>query len=326
MTAIVHVRAPEPQFTSQTKDELSTAGVTKAVQAVVEQGLKAWLADRKSKAQARVVLEKIVNASRVRVAEKGHKDAARRKTALEGASMPAKLADCRATGVERSELFLVEGDSAAGSAKKGRSAEYQAILPLRGKVLNVQKASLADAFKDKEISSIIQVLGAGSGRSFDLSAMRYGRVMIMADADVDGSHIRVLLITLIHKYLTPVIESGRLYAAMPPLHQITTKGRNPETIFTYTQAEMEQTVARLEAAGKQIVRPIPRFKGLGEMDAAELWATTMDPARRTVRRITMEDAAEAERVLELLMGNRVEPRKDWLVEYSDQVDREAIDA
>ena len=326
MTAIVHVRAPEPQFTSQTKDELSTAGVGKAVQAVVEQGVKAWLADRKSKAQARVVLEKIVNASRVRVAEKGHKDAARRKTALEGASMPAKLADCRATGVERSELFLVEGDSAAGSAKKGRSAEYQAILPLRGKVLNVQKASLADAFKDKEISSIIQVLGAGSGRSFDLSAMRYGRVMIMADADVDGSHIRVLLITLIHKYLTPVIESGRLFAAMPPLHQITTKGRNPETIFTYTQAEMEQTVARLEAAGKQIVRPIPRFKGLGEMDAAELWATTMDPARRTVRRITMQDAAEAERVLELLMGNRVEPRKDWLVEYSDQVDREAIDA
>ncbi|MGN6606895.1 MAG: DNA gyrase/topoisomerase IV subunit B [Jatrophihabitans sp.] len=326
MTAVVHVRVPEPQFTSQTKDELSTAGVGKAVQAVVEQGLKGWLTDRKSKAQARVVLEKIVNASRVRIAEKGHKDAARRKTALEGASMPAKLADCRSTGVERSELFLVEGDSAAGSAKKGRSAEYQAILPLRGKVLNVQKASLADAFKDKEIASIIQVLGAGSGRSFDLASMRYGRVMIMADADVDGSHIRVLLITLIYKYLTPVIESGRLFAAMPPLHQITTKGRTPETIFTYTQAEMEQTVARLEAEGKQVVKPIQRFKGLGEMDAAELWATTMDPARRTVRRITMEDAAEAERVLELLMGNKVEPRKDWLVEYSDQVDREAIDA
>jgi len=143
---------------------------------------------------------------------------------------------------------------------------------------------------------------------------------------VDGSHIRVLLITLIHKYLTPVIESGRLFAAMPPLHQITTKGRNPETVFTYTQAEMEQTVARLKAAGKQIVQPIPRFKGLGEMDAAELWATTMDPARRTVRRMTMQDAAEAERVLELLMGNRVEPRKDWLVDYSDQVDRDAIDA
>jgi len=326
MTAIIHVRVPEPQFTSQTKDELSTAGVTKAVQLVVEQGVKSWLTDRKSKAQARVVMDKIVNASRIRLAEKGQKDAARRKTALEGASMPAKLADCRATGVDRSELFLVEGDSAAGSAKKGRSAEYQAILPLRGKVLNVQKASLADAFKDKEISSIIQVLGAGSGRTFDLGAMRYGRIMIMADADVDGSHIRVLLITLIHKYLTPVIESGRLFAAMPPLHQVTTKGRNPETVLTYTQAEMEQTVLRLEAAGKQIVRPIPRFKGLGEMDASELWATTMDPARRTVRRITMDDAAEAERVLELLMGNRVEPRKDWLVDYSDQIDRDAIDA
>ncbi|SEB32278.1 DNA gyrase subunit B [Amycolatopsis tolypomycina] len=326
MTAVIHVRLPEPQFTSQTKDELSTAGITRVLQGIVDKHVKAWTEDRKTKSEAKVVLQKVVDASRVRLTQKQQKDAARRKTALEGAAMPPKLVDCRTTGVARSELFLVEGDSALGSARMARVSEYQALLPLRGKILNVQKASLGDTLKNAEIASIVQVLGAGTGRTFDLSTMRYGRVILMADADVDGSHIRTLLITLFAKYMRPVIEDGRLYAAMPPLHKLVTKGRNPETHFTYTQQEMETKYAELERAGKSIVTPVPRFKGLGEMDADELWETTMNPATRSVRRITMDDVEAAEGALELLMGEKVEPRRNWLVASSDRIDREAIDA
>ena len=325
MTAVVHVRIPEPQFTSQTKDELSTAGITKVIQGVVDKHIRAWTDDRKTKAEAKVVLQKIVDAGRVRIAQKQQKDAARRKTALEGAAMPAKLVDCRTTGVARSELFIVEGDSALGSARMARVSEYQALLPIRGKILNVQKASIADTLRNTEIASIVQVLGAGTGRTFDLPAMRYGRVIIMADADVDGSHIRTLLITLFAKYMRPVIEDGRLYAAMPPLHKVQTRGRNPQTIFTFTQREMEQKVASLTKAGKQVVTPVPRFKGLGEMDADELWETTMNPASRSVRRITLHDADAAEAALELLMGEKVEPRRNWLVESAARVDQDAID-
>ncbi|WUR61860.1 type IIA DNA topoisomerase subunit B [Micromonospora chokoriensis] len=326
MTAVVHVRIPEPQFTSQTKDELSTTGITKVIQSLVDAHVKAWLEDRRTKAEARTVLQKIVDAARVRLTQKQQKDAARRKTALEGASMPPKLVDCRATGIDRSELFIVEGDSALGTSRMARSSEYQALLPIRGKILNVQKANLQQVLDNAECAAIVQVLGAGSGRTFDLSALRYGRVLIMADADVDGAHIRTLLITLFARYMRPLIEAGRLYAAMPPLHKITTKGRNPQTVYTYTQAEMETTVRKLEKAGKQIVTPIPRFKGLGEMDADELWDTTMNPATRAVRRITLDDVDAAERILELLMGEKVEPRRNWLIDSADRVDREAIDA
>ncbi|WP_347403797.1 DNA topoisomerase IV subunit B [Micromonospora sp. WMMD710] len=326
MTAVVHVRIPEPQFTSQTKDELSTTGITKVLQTLVDAHVKAWLEDRRTKAEARTVLQKIVDAARVRLTQKQQKDAARRKTALEGASMPPKLVDCRATGIDRSELFIVEGDSALGTSRMARSSEYQALLPIRGKILNVQKANLQQVLDNAECAAIVQVLGAGSGRTFDLSALRYGRVLIMADADVDGAHIRTLLITLFARYMRPLIEAGRLYAAMPPLHKITTKGRNPQTVYTYTQVEMETTVRKLEKAGKQIVTPIPRFKGLGEMDADELWDTTMNPATRAVRRITLDDVDAAERILELLMGEKVEPRRNWLIDSADRVDREAIDA
>jgi DNA gyrase subunit B len=325
MTAVIHVRIPEPQFTSQTKDELSTAGITKVVQTVVEQQIRSWTEDRKTKGEAKTVLQKVVDAARVRLTQKHQKDAARRKTALEGAAMPPKLVDCRTTGVSRSELFLVEGDSALGSARMARVSEYQALLPLRGKILNVQKASLADTLRNVEIASIVQVLGAGTGRTFDLSAMRYGRVILMADADVDGSHIRTLLITLFARYMRPAIEDGRLYAAMPPLHKVVTKGRNAETRFTFTQREMETTVAELRRAGKQVVTPVPRFKGLGEMDADELWETTMNPATRSVRRITLDDALAADEALELLMGEKVEPRRAWLVESAARVDQESID-
>ncbi|WP_229069780.1 type IIA DNA topoisomerase subunit B [Actinoplanes sp. DH11] len=326
MTAVIHVRVPEPQFTSQTKDELSTAGVTRVVQSLVETWVKEWIENRRTKAEARTVLQKVVDAARVRLTQKQQKDAARRKTALEGASMPAKLVDCRAVGIDRSELFIVEGDSALGTARMARSSEYQALLPIRGKILNVQKASLQQVLDNAECSAIVQVLGAGSGRTFEIGAMRYGRVMIMADADVDGSHIRTLLITLFAKYMRPVIEHGRLFAAMPPLHKVVTKGRSSETLYTYTQQEMETTVTRIERSGRQVQKPVPRFKGLGEMDADELWETTMNPAARTVRRITIEDAERAEATLELLMGERVEPRKNWLIEAAGRIDQETIDA
>ncbi|MBB3661583.1 MULTISPECIES: DNA gyrase/topoisomerase IV subunit B [Prauserella salsuginis group] len=325
MTAVVHVRIPEPQFTSQTKDELSTAGITKVVQGIVDKEIRAWTDNRRTKSEAKTVLQKIVDASRVRIAQKQQKDAARRKTALEGAAMPPKLVDCRATGIARSELFLVEGDSALGSARSARVSEYQALLPLRGKILNVQKAGLGDALKNAEISNIVQVLGAGTGRTFDMSAMRYGRVIIMADADVDGSHIRTLLITLFARYMRPVVDEGRLYAAMPPLHKVVTKGKSEETHYTFTEREMQEKVAELEAKGKTIKKPVPRFKGLGEMDADELWDTTMNPATRAVRRITLDDAEAAEAALELLMGEKVEPRRNWLVSSSERVDQAAID-
>jgi DNA gyrase subunit B len=326
MTAVVHVRIPEPQFTSQTKDELSTAGIAKVTQAVVEEHLRAWVDNRRTRSEATTVLQKIVDAARVRLTQKQQKDAARRKTALEGASMPPKLVDCRSTGVERSELFIVEGDSALGTARLARSSEYQALLPIRGKILNVQKASLQQVLDNVECSAIVQVLGAGSGRTFDLEALRYGRVLIMADADVDGSHIRTLLITLFAKYLRPLIEAGRLYAAVPPLHKVVTKGRSPETVYTYTQVEMASVVARLERAGKQVLTPIPRFKGLGEMDADELWHTTMNPATRAVRRITLGDADAAQQVLDLLMGEKVEPRRNWLIDSAGRIDQDTIDA
>ncbi|OLT42158.1 DNA topoisomerase IV subunit B [Saccharomonospora sp. CUA-673] len=325
MTAVIHVRIPEPQFTSQTKDELSTAGITRVIQGIVDKQLREWTDNRKTKSEAKTVLQKIVDASRVRIAQKQQKDAARRKTALEGAAMPPKLVDCRATGIARSELFLVEGDSALGSARSARVSEYQALLPLRGKILNVQKAGLGEALKNAEISSIVQVLGAGTGRTFDMSALRYGRVILMADADVDGSHIRTLLITLFARYMRPVIEEGRLYAAMPPLYKVVTKGKNEETFYTFTDREMQAKVAELEAKGKSIKKPVPRFKGLGEMDADELWDTTMNPATRAVRRISIDDADAAEAALELLMGEKVEPRRNWLVSSSERVDTAAID-
>jgi DNA gyrase subunit B len=323
MTAVIHVRVPEPQFTSQTKDELSTAGITRVLQALVEAHLREWVDGRRTKTEARTVLQKIVDAARVRLTQKQQKDAARRKTALEGASMPPKLVDCRSTGIGRSELYIVEGDSALGTARMARSSEYQALLPIRGKILNVQKASLQQVLDNVECSAIVQVLGAGSGRTFDIAAMRYGRVMIMADADVDGSHIRTLLITLFAKYMRPVIEQGRLFAAMPPLHKVSTKGRTAQTVYTYTPQEMEAALARLGKNGKA---EVSRFKGLGEMDADELWETTMNPATRAVRRITLTDVERAESTLELLMGERVEPRKNWLIESSGRIDDDAIDA
>jgi len=274
-----------------------------------------------------MILEKVANAARTRVAARAHKELQRRKTALESSSLPAKLSDCRSDDVLRTELFIVEGDSALGTAKQARNSEVQAILPIRGKILNVQKASLGDMLKNSECASIIQVIGAGSGRSFDLDAVRYGRIILMSDADVDGAHIRCLLLTLIHRYMRPLLDDGRVFAAVPPLHRIEVMGgKKGEYIYTYSDAEMRKTLADLDKKNKRWKEPIQRYKGLGEMDSDQLRETTMDSSHRTLRRITGNDVEAAEKVFELLMGNDVAPRKEFIIESAAEIDRERIDA
>jgi DNA gyrase subunit B len=325
LTAVVTVKVPEPQYLGQTKDELGTPGVSKIVADVVVRGLKArFLEDRKHKAQARQVLEKVAAAAKTRQAARASKDAARRKTALETSTLPAKLADCRSTDVSRTELWLVEGDSALGTGKLARNSEYQALLPLRGKILNVQKASASEMLSNAECASIIQVVGAGTGRTFDPDQMRYGKIVITTDADVDGAHIRCLLITLFARYMRPVIEAGRLFAAVPPLHRVEIVGA-AEPVYTYSDAQLGQLMKKLEAQGKRVKGGIQRYKGLGEMDPDQLAETTMHPASRTLRRILPGEAEDAERVLELLMGNEVAPRRDFIVASSGRVNKEALD-
>ena len=325
LTAVITVKVPEPQYLGQTKDELGTPGVSRIVADVVAKGLKTeFLDNRKRKAQARTVLDKVRAASQTRQAAKASKDAARRKTALESSTLPAKLADCRSTDVSRTELWLVEGDSALGTGKLARNSEYQALLPLRGKILNVQKAGVGEMLANAECSSIIQVVGAGTGRTFDLDQMRYGKIVITVDADVDGSHIRCLLITLFARYMRPVIEAGRLYAAVPPLHRIEISGVK-EPIYTYSEKQMLQTVKRLEASGKRVKQPMQRYKGLGEMDPDQLAETTMHPATRTLRRINLGDIEMAEHSLELLMGNEVAPRREFIISSAGRVDRASLD-
>ena len=331
LTAVVTVRLAEPQFEGQTKEVLGTAAVRGIVAKVVERELTAILtsAQRDEKQQASQVLDKVVSEMKSRVSARLHKETQRRKNALETSSLPAKLKDCRSDDVSRTELFLVEGDSALGTAMGARNSEHQALLPLRGKILNVQKASVADMLKNAECASIIQVVGAGSGRSFDLDAARYGKVVLMTDADVDGAHIRTLLLTLFFRYMRPLVEAGRVFAAVPPLHRIEVvgAGRKPnEVVYTYSDAELRRLLADLAKRGRRYKEPIQRYKGLGEMNADQLAETTMDPARRTLRRVTIADAAAAEDVFELLMGNEVAPRKDFIVAGAARLDRERIDA
>ena len=331
LTAVVTVRLAEPQFEGQTKEVLGTAAVRGIVSRVLDRELTALLTSnrRTEKAQAGLLLEKVVAAMRTRVAARQHKETQRRKNALETSSLPAKLADCRTDEVDRSELFIVEGDSALGTAKLARSSDFQALLPIRGKILNVQKASIGDMLKNAECASIIQVIGAGSGRTFDLAAARYGKVILMTDADVDGAHIRTLLLTLFFRYMRPLVDAGRVYAAVPPLHRIeviTGGGKRNEIVYTHSEAELHRALGQLEKKGRRVKEPIQRYKGLGEMDADQLAETTMDPRRRTLRRVTVGDATEAERIFDLLMGNDVAPRKDFIVEGAARLDRGRIDA
>ncbi len=329
ITAVVTVKVPEPQFEGQTKEVLGTSAASRIVAAVVDKELGALLSSTKraEKTMAGAILEKVASAARTRIAARQHKELQRRKNALENSALPAKLADCRSEDVERSELFIVEGDSALGTAKLARNSEFQALLPIRGKILNVQKASVSDMLKNTECAAIIQVIGAGSGRSFDLAAARYGRIVIMTDADVDGAHIRCLLLTLLYRSMKPLVDAGRVFAAMPPLHrlEINSPRKGQERyIYTYTDAELRATMADLRRRNLTWKEP-QRYKGLGEMDASQLAETTMDPGKRTLRRVGVADAAAAERVFELLMGNDVSPRRDFIVDGAQSLDRARID-
>ncbi len=331
LTAVVTVRLAEPQFEGQTKEVLGTPAVRAIVARVVEQELTERIErpERGKKQQGDQLLEKVVSEMKSRISARLHKETQRAKNALESSTLPAKLADCRSNDTERTELFIVEGDSALGTAKLARSSEFQALLPIRGKILNVQKASVADTLKNAECAAILQVVGAGSGRTFDVEQVRYGKIIIMTDADVDGAHIRTLLITLFFRYMRPLVEAGRLYAAVPPLHRIevVNPGSKPnELIYTYSEAQMRTTVAGLTKRGRSIKQPLQRYKGLGEMDADQLAETTMDPLHRTLRRVTAEDAQQAALTFELLMGNDVAPRRDFIVAGAARLDRERIDA
>ncbi|MCU1634928.1 MAG: topoisomerase subunit, partial [Cryobacterium sp.] len=319
-----------PQFEGQTKEVLGTPAVRAIVSNVVTKALaeRFGSSKRDDKAQTSLVLEKIVAEMKSRISARTHKETQRRKNALESSSLPAKLVDCRSNDVATSELFIVEGDSALGTAKLARDSEHQALLPIRGKILNVQKASVSDMLSNSECASIIQVIGAGSGRSFDLSAARYGKVIIMSDADVDGAHIRTLLLTLFFRYMRPMIEEGRVFAAVPPLHRVVVMnpGSKPnDTLYTYSEAELHGVLAGLKRSGKRYQDPIQRYKGLGEMDADQLATTTMDRAHRTLRRVRVPDAETAGKVFELLMGNDVAPRKEFIIDSSDQLNRDRID-
>ncbi len=330
LTAVVTVRLAEPQFEGQTKEVLGTSAVRAIVSRVVERELTARLLSTKrgEKQQAAFLLEKVTAEMKTRISARMHKETQRRKTALESSTLPAKLADCRSNDVERTELFIVEGDSALGTAKLARSSDHQALLPIRGKILNVQKASVTDMLGNAECAAIIQVIGAGSGRTFDLEAARYGKVIIMTDADVDGAHIRTLLLTLFFRYMRPLVEAGRVYAAVPPLHRIeviNAGSKANEVIYTYSEAEMRATMATVNRRGKN-TKPMQRYKGLGEMDADQLAETTMDPRHRTLRKVTSADLDSAAGVFELLMGGDVGPRKDFIVESAGALDRDRIDA
>jgi DNA gyrase subunit B len=329
LSAVITVRMQEPQFEGQTKEVLGTPATTKIVQQVVTDELKRYFSSTKriDKSNGRLILEKVANAARTRVSARAHKELQRRKNALESSSLPAKLSDCRSEDVSRTELFIVEGESALGTTKAARNSEFQAILPLKGKILNVQKASLSQMLDNAECAAIIQVIGAGSGKSFSLDDARYGRIILMSDADVDGAHIRCLMLTLLYRYMKPLIDDGRVFAAIPPLHRIEeigSGGKKGIVHYTYSDEEMKKLLTQLTKQGKRWREPIQRYKGLGEMDADQLRETTMDPNHRTLRRITISDGVAAEKIFELLMGNEVAPRKEFIA--TADIDRDRIDA
>ena len=328
LVAVVTVRIAEPQFQGQTKDVLGTAQVKPIVTRMTDRQFGEMITGSKRgyKEQSGRVLEKIVGEMHARIQARKTKEVTRRKNALESASMPPKLSDCQPGNDDVAELFIVEGDSALGTAKAARNSGFQALLPIRGKILNVQKASLSQMLSNKECAAIIQVVGAGSGPSFDIEQARYNKVIMMTDADVDGAHIRILLLTLFYRYMRPLIEHGRVYAAVPPLHRIALAGSHKgEYIYTYSDDELVGKLAELDRKHIAYNDDIQRYKGLGEMDADQLADTTMDPRTRMLRRIRMEDAAQASEIFSLLMGDDVPPRKQFIVDNADDFDRSKID-
>ncbi len=302
ITAVINIKMVDPQFEGQTKTRLGNPEMKNLVDSVVSEGLRTFLEENPDR--ARVIIDKAMNAAKAREAAIKARELVRRKTVFEGSSLPGKLADCSERDPAKSELYIVEGDSAGGSAKQGRDRRFQAILPLRGKILNVEKARLANVLKNQEIQTMITAIGTGAGEFFDLSKLRYHKIIIMTDADVDGAHIRTLLLTFFYRYMTPLVEEGYVYIAQPPLYRIK-KGN--EVHYVYSEREKERLVKKL---GGNLV--IQRFKGLGEMNPRQLWSTTMDPENRKLLRVTLEDAVEADRIFTTLMGDKVEPRREFI--------------
>ena len=312
LTAIVSIKHPDPQFESQTKVKLMNPEVQTYVQQVVSDGLSSFLEQNSS--TAKKIIQKCLTSARARAAARKARDLVIRKSALESLTLPGKLADCSERDPERTELYIVEGDSAGGSAKQGRDRHFQAILPLRGKILNTERARLDKILNNREVKSLISALGTGIGDSFDIEGLRYGRVVIMTDADVDGAHIRTLLLTFFFRYMTPLIEEGHLFIAQPPLYLIT-HGREKE--YVYTEAEREKLIKSINANGGKY--SLQRYKGLGEMNPDQLWDTTMNPDNRTLLRVNIEDAAEADRTFDMLMGAKVPPRRRFIQTHAKEV-------
>jgi DNA gyrase subunit B len=305
LVAVISVKMQNPQFEGQTKTKLGNSEIKGAVQTVVGEGLREYFEE--TPAVARKIVEKMVAAARAREAARKARDLARRKTILDGGSLPGKLADCAWDNPEECEIYIVEGDSAGGSAKQGRDRKFQAILPIRGKILNVEKARLDKILANEEIRSIITALGAGVKDEFDITKLRYHRIILMADADVDGAHIRTLLLTFLYRELRALVDAGHVYIAQPPLFMVKA---GKDEIYCYNDKEREEAIARL---GKKNVM-VQRYKGLGEMNPEQLWRTTMDPDKRTLLKVTSEDAIEADRIFTILMGEQVEPRRQFIEE------------
>ena len=316
ITAVVSVKVKEPQFEGQTKTKLGNSEVSGIVQSMVNEALATFLEENPNVAKA--ILEKCVSAARAREAARKARELVRRKSALETTTLPGKLADCSSKNAEECEVYIVEGDSAGGSAKQGRDRKFQAILPLWGKMLNVEKARADKIYGNDKLNPVIVAVGAGIGKDFDITKIRYGKVIIMADADVDGAHIRTLMLTFFFRYMRPLIENGNVYLAQPPLYKLAKKGM--EDIYCYTDEGLDKAFAELEAKG--IAREslsLQRYKGLGEMNPEQLWETTMNPEKRTLIQVTMDDAIKADETFTLLMGDEVEPRRDFIAQNAKYV-------
>ena len=304
MTAILTLRMVNAQFEGQTKSKLGSSEVRGIVDSLVAEQLSTYLEENPS--IARAILDRCLGAARAREAARKARDLTRRKTVLESASLPGKLADCSERDPSKCEIFLVEGDSAGGSAKTGRDRHFQAILPLRGKILNVEKTRLDKALSNAEIKAMITAFGCGIGDEFSTEKLRYHRIVCMTDADVDGSHIRILMLTFFYRYMRPLIEKGYVYIAMPPLYKVT---KQKQEHYVYNDAELEQLLQRI---GRDPKPEIQRYKGLGEMSSEQLWTTTMNPETRTMMRVSAEDAMAADEIFTLLMGDKVEPRREFI--------------
>jgi DNA gyrase subunit B len=312
LTAIVSIKHPDPQFESQTKVKLMNPEVQTYVQQVLSDGFSSFLEQNYS--VAKKIIQKCLTSARARDAARKARDLVIRKSALESLTLPGKLADCSERDPNRTELYIVEGESAGGSAKQGRDRHFQAILPLRGKILNTERARLDKILNNREVKSLISALGTGIGDGFSLDGLRYGRIVIMTDADVDGSHIRTLLLTFFFRYMQPLIESGHLFIAQPPLYLVT---HDREKEYVYTEAEREKLIKKIQADGGKF--SLQRYKGLGEMNPDQLWDTTMNPENRTLLRVNIEDAAEADRTFDMLMGSKVPPRRRFIQTHAKEV-------